>query len=128
MSKKLPHKLFCFFAIISLLLTACSSDDTLKDLNLTEEELYAKIEKDMEDERYDMAVEDLQALEARYPFGVYAEQAQLLLIYAYYRQHEFEAASAAAERFIRLHPQNPQVDYAYYLKGLSSFTEGPRLV
>jgi outer membrane assembly lipoprotein YfiO len=65
----------------------------------------------------------LKALESRYPFGRYADQAQLELIYANYKNAEPEAAKSAAERFIRLHPQHPNVDYAYYLKGLTSFDQ-----
>jgi outer membrane protein assembly factor BamD len=60
-------------------------------------------------------------LEARYPFGKYAMQAQLDVAYAYYKQGEPDSAIAAAERFIRINPRNPHVDYAYYLKGLSNF-------
>ncbi|MGL4565241.1 MAG: outer membrane protein assembly factor BamD, partial [Halioglobus sp.] len=55
-------------------------------------------------------------------FGKYAEQAQLELIYAHYQAYEHEAAVEAADRFIRLHPQNPNVDYAYYMKGLSAYS------
>ena len=65
----------------------------------------------------------MKALESRYPFGRYADQAQLELIYANYKNAEPEAAKSAAERFIRLHPQHPNVDYAYYLKGLTSFDQ-----
>ena len=61
-------------------------------------------------------------MESRYPFGRYAEQAQLELIYAHYNAYEHEAAVEAADRFIRLHPQHPNVDYAYYMKGLSAYT------
>ena len=64
----------------------------------------------------------LQLLESRYPFGKYAEQAQLELIYAHYNAYEHEAAVEAADRFIRLHPQHPNVDYAYYMKGLAAYT------
>ena len=62
----------------------------------------------------------LQLLESRYPFGRYAEQAQLELIYAHYNNYEPEASIEAADRFVRLHPQHPNVDYAYYMKGLSA--------
>jgi len=67
-------------------------------------------------------VRGLQLLESRYPFGKYAEQAQLELIYAHYQAYEHEAAVEAADRFIRLHPQNPNVDYAYYMKGLAAYS------
>ncbi len=58
-----------------------------------------------------------------FPFGRYAEQAQLEIIFAYYRSRQAEAARSAADRFIRLHPNHPNVDYAYYLRGLASFEE-----
>lgn len=70
-----------------------------------------------------LAIEKLQLLEARYPFGRFSEQSQLELIYAYYRNSEPAASRAAADRFIRLHPNHDHIDYAYYLKGLTSFEE-----
>jgi len=88
-----------------------------------ERELYDTARKNLDSSNFDLAVKNLQLLEARYPFGPYAEQAQLELIYAHYRNYDHEEAVAAADRFIRLHPQHPNVDYAYYMKGLSSFTE-----
>src|SRR3546814_14540975 len=81
------------------------------------------LQADLDNKSYTSAISKLKALESRYPFGRFAEQAQLELIYAYYRNVEPEAARSAAERFIRLHPQHPNVDYAYYLKGLASFDQ-----
>jgi len=119
---------FVSFLLITLLLSACSSEDPfLKELGYTEEELYQHIQKKLDKHQYDDAVESLQAMEAQYPFGKYAEKSQLDLIYAYYKQYEYEAAAATAERFIRLHPQHENADYAYYMKGLASFTEGSGL-
>ncbi len=108
--------------LITLFLTACAGKEEI-DPNLSEADLYHKAQSNMEKGRYDRAIEHFQALESRYPFGTYSDQAQLDIIYAYYQHYEQEAAGAAAERFIRLHPQHPQVDYAYYMKGLSSYTE-----
>ncbi|WP_417660581.1 outer membrane protein assembly factor BamD [Pseudomonas sp.] len=101
---------------------ACSSNETLDD-NLSESELYQQAQADLDNNSYTSAVTKLKALESRYPFGRYAEQAQLELIYAYYKNAEPEAARSAAERFIRLHPQHANVDYAYYMKGLASFDQ-----
>jgi len=111
-----------FSLLLALLLAGCSGNDEI-DPNLTEAELYQKASISVEKGKYERSVEYYQALEARYPFGSYSDQAQLDIIYAYYMGNEPAAAGAAADRFIRLHPQHPQVDYAYYLKGLSSFTE-----
>ena len=101
---------------------ACSSNETISE-NLGEAELYRQAQADLDSKSYTSAISKLKALESRYPFGRFAEQAQLELIYAYYRNTEPEAARSSAERFIRLHPQHPSVDYAYYLKGLASFDQ-----
>ncbi|WP_330114997.1 outer membrane protein assembly factor BamD [Pseudomonas sp. JS3066] len=110
--------------IATLALTAaCSSNKEVVDENLSEAELYQQAQADLDNSSYTPAIAKLKALESRYPFGRYAEQAQLELIYAYYKNVEPEAAKSAAERFIRLHPQHPNADYAYYLKGLASFEQ-----
>jgi outer membrane protein assembly factor BamD len=125
MQKSFPALLIIL--LISLL-GACSSEPTLlEQLNLSEDDLRARIQEGLDDRRYDLAAEGIQAMEARFPFGKYAEQTQLESIYIYYMQYDTEGARAAAERFIRLHPQHPNVDYAYYMKGLSSFVEGQGL-
>lgn|SRR5690554_754688 len=108
--------------IATLALAACASQDP-KDDELSEAELYRQAQSALDDKSYTTAVAKLKALESRYPFGRYAEQAQLELIYAYYKNLEPEAAKSAADRFIRLHPQHPQVDYAYYMKGLAAFEQ-----
>lgn len=110
------------------LLAACSSNAPVIDESLSESELYRKAQTDLDAENYGSAVETLRALEARYPFGRYAEQAQLELIYAYYQNYEPEAATASADRFIRLHPTHPNVDYAYYVRGLASFTRDQGII
>jgi outer membrane protein assembly factor BamD len=102
---------------------ACSSKQPEVDENLSEVELYQQAQADLDNRSYTSAISKLKALESRYPLGRYAEQAQLELIYAYYKNVEPEAAKSAAERFIRLHPQHANVDYAYYLKGLASFDQ-----
>ncbi len=72
---------------------------------------------------YDRAIQLFEKLEARYPYGRFAQQAQLEVAYAYYKQGEQALALAAADRFIKLHPNHQNVDYAYYLKGLVNFNE-----
>ena len=112
---------------ILALTAACSSKEVL-DENLSEAELYQQAQTDLDNGSYTSAVTKLKALESRYPFGRYAEQSQLELIYANYKNAEPEAARSSAERFIRLHPQHPNVDYAYYLKGLASFDQDRGIV
>ncbi len=70
---------------------------------------------------WEAAAEALEILEENYPFGSYAEQSQLELIFAYFRGEEHELAIASADRFIRLHPQHRNVDYAYYMRGVAAF-------
>ena len=85
--------------------------------------LYTEAKASMTDGGYDKAIQYFEKLEARYPYGRYAQQAQLEVAYAYYKQQEKASALAACDRFIRLHPGHPNVDYAYYLKGLVNFNE-----
>jgi outer membrane protein assembly factor BamD len=94
----------------------------------TVERFYAEAKEALEKKRFEYAIETYQKLEARYPYGPYAEQAQLDIGYAYYRNDQPEAAIAAANRFIRLHPTHPNVDYAYYLKGLVNFTQQQTII
>ena len=98
-------------------------DDLPDTTGYTEKDFYEAIQNDLRGGFWQTAIDNLEALEAQYPFGDYAEQAQLELIYARFKSSEYETAIAAADRFIRLHPQHPNVDYAYYLKGLSSFSQ-----
>jgi outer membrane protein assembly factor BamD len=108
--------------IAGSLLTGCSSDEETPQ-EMTEKKLYDAAQKNLKNDSFTLAVKNLQLLEARYPFGPYAEQAQLEIIFAHYRNYEPEAAVAAADRFIRLHPQHPNVDYAYYIKGLANYAD-----
>jgi len=110
-----------------IVLTSCSFFGQGKDNSefgegLIESELYEKALKSMESNQARSAVQYLEALESQFPFGPYAEQAQLELIYAHFRSFDHDAAIAAADRFIRLHPEHPNVDYAYYMRGLITFT------
>lgn len=113
---------------VSLLLIAllfgCAGNDELDGMaaDTGEQVMYDNAQRYLRSRNFDLAVRSLQLLESRYPFGKYAEQAQLELIYAHYGAYQHEAAVEAADRFIRLHPQHPSVDYAYYMKGLSAYS------
>jgi outer membrane protein assembly factor BamD len=85
--------------------------------------IYSEAKVAMSDGAYDKAIKYFEKLEARYPYGRYAQQAQLEIAYAYHKQGEAVSAVAACDRFIRLQPNHPNVDYAYYLKGLANFNE-----
>ncbi len=87
------------------------------------QKLYSEAKDNLNDGNYERAVKLFETLEARYPFGRYAQQAQLEVAYAYYKDNEPISAIAACDRFIKLHPNHPNVDYAYYLKGLANFND-----
>jgi outer membrane protein assembly factor BamD len=89
----------------------------------TPNKLYAEAKDAMAEGAYDKAIKYFEKLEARFPYGRYAQQAQLEVAYAYFRQSEVASTISACDRFIRLHPNHPNVDYAYYLKGLANFNE-----
>jgi len=87
------------------------------------QKLYAEAKDNLNSGNFERAVKLFETLESRYPFGRYAQQAQLDVAYAYYKDNEPISAIAAADRFIKLHPNHPNVDYAYYLKGLANFND-----
>jgi outer membrane protein assembly factor BamD len=89
----------------------------------TEEQFYMTAQRALNARNFRGAIATYQGLESRFPFGRFAAQGQLELIYAYYSNLDLEAARSAADRFIRLHPDNPNIDYAYYMKGMASFAE-----
>jgi outer membrane protein assembly factor BamD len=89
--------------------------------NWSAQRLYSEAKDELNAGNFEKAVKLLETLESRYPYGRFAQQAQLDTAYAYYRQDETAQAIAACERFIKLHPNHPNVDYAHYLKGLANF-------
>jgi outer membrane protein assembly factor BamD len=111
-------------AAAALLAAGCASveppDETA---GWTVERLYGEAYDAMQQRDWQKAINFLERLEARFPYGRYAQQAQLDLAYAHYKFDERAAAIAAADRFIKLHPNHEALDYAYYLKGLINFTE-----
>ena len=111
-------------AVFALVLAACSGSDKYDPTaSWSAEKLYTEAKDALSDGKYDQVIKYFESLEARYPYGRYAQQAQLEVAYAYYKQGEQASAVAAVDRFIKLHPDNPNVDYAYYLKGLTYFNE-----
>ena len=85
--------------------------------------LYGEAKDAQADNNWDKAAKMLEKLEARFPYGRYAQQAQLEMGYVYWKNNEPGSALAACDRFIKLHPSHPAVDYVYYLKGLVNFNE-----
>lgn len=109
--------------VFALSLVGCSTNNHKND-ELTEQEYYQQAKQSMDKNNYSLAIERLKLLESRYPFGRYGEQAQLELMYSYYKVGDQVNVLATAERFIRLHPLHEQVDYAYYMRGLAAYDMG----
>ncbi len=105
-------------AIIALLLVGCASTG---EETLPEEQYYQQARSAMNAGNFESAQQNLEALETYYPFGRYAEQAQLDLIYARYQNMDLQGARSAADRFLRLNPQSENADYALYMRGIASY-------
>lgn len=119
----IPTRFIITLMLCGLLLSGCamfgkSEDDTEK---WSAEKFYEEGKKAMEIGDYKQAIEHFENLVSRHPFGVYAQQAQLNIAYAYYKFDEPDSSVAAADQFIKLYPRNEHVDYAYYIKGLARF-------
>ena len=92
------------------------------------QKLYGEAKDAMSAGGWDKAIKYLEKLESRYPYGRFAQQAQLDIAYCYWKSNERASAIAAADRFIKLYPNHANVDYAYYLKGLVNFNENTGLL
>jgi len=122
MQKNLSKLLVVLFAFS---LSACGvfSEAPDETAGWSAPKLYAEAHDELSAGGYDKAIKYFEKLESRYPFGTYAQQAQMEIAYAHYRQGDQPQALAAVERFIKLHPNHPNVDYMYYLRGLINFND-----
>src|SRR5213595_2347523 len=102
------------------LLSSAQEDESI---GWSAQRLYGEAKDAMNAKEWQKAIKLLEKLEARYPYGRFAQQAQLEVAYAQYKDNEPALAIAAADRFIKLYPNHPNVDYAWYLKGLINFNE-----
>jgi outer membrane protein assembly factor BamD len=111
--------------ILALCVSACSllPDQIDETKDWSAQKLYSAAKDKLDGSQFDAAIKLYEKLEARYPYGRFAQQAQLEVAYAYYKDREIASAVSAAERFIKLHPNHPNVDYAYYLRGLANFND-----
>lgn len=117
--------------IVSLsLLTACKhwwggaddeDDNPYKGMNA--QQIYNEAKQNLAKKQYSEATKRLEALDTMYPFHDNAEQAEIDLIYAYFKKEDYASTAATAERFIHLYPRSQHVDYAYYMKGLANFNQ-----
>lgn len=110
---------------LALCISACGllpeqADETK---NWSAAKIYSEAKKELGDGNYEKAIKLYEKLESRFPYGRFAQQAQLEIAYAYYKDKDIASAIAAVDRFVKLHPNHPNVDYAYYLKGLANFND-----
>lgn len=113
-----------FLAAVALALAACSSapkDDPNSQASL--DKLYAEAKDDLSSGSYDRAIKSLERIEGRAAGTIVAQQAQLDLAWAYHKSGERAQAVSTLDRFIKLNPSSPAMDYALYMKGLVNFNE-----
>jgi len=116
------RNLFTLLLIASVVSGCAGKKSTQENLAQQQvEQLYNKGKKAMSAGNYQFAVQYYQALESNYPYGEYTEQAKLDMIFAFDKSGQKEKAIAAADNFVKLYPTHPNVDYAYYMKGVASF-------
>lgn len=111
--------------LLGVLIGACGllPDEQDETKGWSAQKIYNEAKDSLNSRSYEQAIKYYQKLEARYPYGRFAQQAQLEIAYAYFKDNEPAQAVTAAERFIKLHPNHPNVDYAYYLRGLANFND-----
>jgi outer membrane protein assembly factor BamD len=114
-----------FILMLTLALSACGSfgDKVDETKTWSAAKLYAEAKDELSNGAYERAVQYFERLESRFPFGPYAQQAQMEIAYAHYKQGDQALALAAVERFIKLHPNHANVDYMYYLRGMITFND-----
>ena len=112
-----------YMSLVILFLHGCASSTNPDDptAGMDAKQIYEHANGQLKDADYENAIKFYERLEARFPYGEYAERAQMEIAYAYYKDNEQESAILAADRFIKLHPNHPNVDYMYYLRGLASY-------
>ncbi|MFC0323433.1 outer membrane protein assembly factor BamD [Gallibacterium melopsittaci] len=113
-------------ALSALVLTACSNSKEQVE-QAPVQELYQKAQDYLQDENYRQAIRYLEATDSRFPYGEYAQQADLNLIYAYYRSEDYVNTLSTADRYLQKYPQGPHLDYVLYLAGLTNMALGDNL-
>ncbi|HWD22496.1 MAG TPA: outer membrane protein assembly factor BamD [Burkholderiales bacterium] len=111
---------------LALVLAGCglfSGKDDDETAGWSAQRLYGEAKDAMASKDWAQAVKYFEKLEARFPYGRFAQQAQLEIAYAHWKDGERASAIAAADRFIKLYPNHQNVDYAYYLRGLINFND-----
>jgi outer membrane protein assembly factor BamD len=120
---------FLLLLALAIGATACGTKEEVDPTaDWSAEKFYLEARAQLDDANYLTAIEYYETLESRFPFGNYAMQAQIDVAYAYFKFNEPDSAITAIDRFIKLHPRHPNVDYAYYLKGLVNYERGGNIL
>ncbi|OTG81771.1 outer membrane protein assembly factor BamD [Acinetobacter sp. ANC 4648] len=126
----LPHYKVTMLALslgLATALVGCSSNPKKEVIDTgpqsSEQIYFNKAQKALDRGQYGDAAKSLEAIDTYYPTGNYAQQAQLELLYAKFKQKDYEGTIALADRFIRLNPQHPNADYAYYIRGVANMEQ-----
>ena len=110
--------------LVALMAGCASTQEYDETKNWTAAKFYSEAKAALQGGDFEQAIKHFETLESRFPYGRYAQQVQLEVAYAYYRYDEPESAIAAIDRFLKINPLHPYVDYAMYLKGLVNFNRG----
>ena len=111
--------------LLAIALGGCGLFGDKKDAkkDWTAAEYYKAAKEEFDNRNWDASIKLYEQLESKFPFGRFAQQAQMEIAYAYYKQGETAQALSALDKFIKLHPNHPSLDYALYLKALVNFKE-----
>ena len=115
-----------FIALAVGLLAGCgifSGKEVDETRGWTAQKLYAEARQELSDRNWENAIKHYERIESRYPFGRFAQQAQIEVAYAHWKNDDIASALASIDRFVKLHPNHPSADYMYYLRGLINFND-----
>jgi outer membrane protein assembly factor BamD len=111
--------------LLALTLGACGwlQDKTDARKDWTAAQFYQAAKEEFDNGNWEAAIKLYEQLESKFPYGRFAQQSQIEIAYSYYKLGETAQAMSAVDKFVKLHPNHPNLDYALYLKGLVNFKE-----
>ena len=115
-----------FIVVAAGLLSGCgifSGKEIDETRGWSAQKLYAEARQELSGRNWQNAIKHYERIESRYPFGRFAQQAMIEVAYAHWKNEDIASALASIDRFVKLHPNHPSVDYMYYLRGLINFND-----
>ncbi|MAV88562.1 MAG: outer membrane protein assembly factor BamD [Rhodospirillaceae bacterium] len=110
------------FFIVALL-TGCSNTDDTVDKEASVELLYNRAFSQLRSGTYGLAAKGFLEVDRQHPYSDWATKAQLMAAFCYYQSNKYDDAILSLERFVRIHPSNSNVPYAFYLKAISYYEQ-----